>query len=194
LNFLFHQARLLFSKDSPRLSGVEDLAHIDDDERRICDLASLCCSITSSGPAADCPERHRLYGSFFSIILRDGAELSQRTADLFVAANTHAIIDSVARGVQEKPIDQIIEEALPSNLEQLLKDRRGAALDMTEVERSLVETAQLRKETLLSNIGSGQNEGTSMLPHVNCHEINPADPLRQASSGQHTQPETCFGT
>lgn len=157
LKSLFTQTRAIFSKPSPLLAPRDDLSHIDSDERRIADIASLCCSITSSGPSADSTERCELYKHFFQTVLRPGAELSQGTANLFVAVKTQAIIDSVARGVQEKPIDQLIEEAFPSDLEQQLSQRHEG-FGLTDVERSLVNTAQQRREELLSHIASGQNE------------------------------------
>lgn len=127
------------------------------DELRIANLASLCCSLTSTGRDADSADRLELYSAFFPIVLHHDAELSRRVADLFVATKTQAVIDSVARGVQEKPIDQIIDEAFPAHLEQVLT-RRHEGLDLTDTERFLVRSAQERKDALLSHIAEGQDE------------------------------------
>ncbi|EGY19998.1 hypothetical protein VD0002_g9365 [Verticillium dahliae] len=158
LKNLFTSTRQLFSQTDPVLHSDFLGSICSTDELRLANLASICCSLTSTGRDADTIDRRELYKSFFSILLRDGSELSNVVSDLFVAAKTQAIIDSVAKGVQETPIDQIIEEAFPASLEQNLKSRHGGS-DLTQVEQALVTLAYGRKEALFKQIAEGLDEG-----------------------------------
>lgn len=160
LKNLFTSTRQLFSQTDPVLHSDFLGSICSTDELRLANLASICCSLTSTGRDADTIDRRELYKSFFSILLRDGSELSNVVSDLFVAAKTQAIIDSVAKGVQETPIDQIIEEAFPASLEQNLKSRHGGS-DLTQVEQALVTLAYGRKEALFKQIAEGLDEGLS---------------------------------
>ncbi|KAM0323001.1 hypothetical protein ACHAQA_009100 [Verticillium albo-atrum] len=158
LKALFTSTRQLYSQTDPILHPDILGSLCSTDELRLANLASICCSLTSTGRDADTIDRRELYKSFFSILLRDGSELSNVVSDLFVAAKTQAIIDSVAKGVQETPIDQIIEEAFPANLEQTLKSRHGGS-ELTQVEQALVTLAYGRKEALFKQIAEGLDEG-----------------------------------
>ncbi|KAM0284520.1 hypothetical protein ACHAQH_001886 [Verticillium albo-atrum] len=158
LKNLFISTRQLYSHSDPVLHPDVFGSICSADELRLANLASICCSLTSTGRDADTIDRRELYKSFFSILLRDGNELSNVVSDLFVAAKTQAIIDSVAKGVQETPIDQIIEEAFPASLEQNLKSRHGGS-DLTQVEQALVALAYGRKEALFKQIAEGLDEG-----------------------------------
>ncbi|KAL2759609.1 hypothetical protein ACRALDRAFT_1046999 [Sodiomyces alcalophilus JCM 7366] len=158
LKSLFTQTRSLYSSTSPLLRH-EDLSFLEaEEELRVANLASLCCSMTLSGRDADSADRSELYNDFFSIILRSGADLSKEVADLFLGAKTQAVIDSVAKGVQETPIDQIIEKTFPVHLGQILRDRRGVS-DLTPTEQALTVSCQERKDALFRQIADGLDEG-----------------------------------
>lgn len=162
LKSLFLQTRSLYSSCSPLLRQ-EDLSFLEaKEELRVANLASLCCSMTLSGRDADSADRFELYNNFFSIILRSGADLSSEVADLFLAVKTQAVIDSVAKGVQETPIDQIIEKTFPIHLDQILRDRRGAS-DLTPTEQALAASCQARKDALFKQIADGLDEGASVV-------------------------------
>ncbi|ROT43460.1 hypothetical protein SODALDRAFT_39668 [Sodiomyces alkalinus F11] len=157
LKSLFVQTRSLYSSNSPLLRQ-EDLSYLEaEEELRLANLASLCCSMTSSGRDADSADRFELYNEFFSIILRPGADISTGVADLFLAVKTQAVIDSVAKGVQETPIDQIIEKTFPVHLDQILRDRRGVS-DLTPTEQALTASCQARKDALFKQIAEGLDE------------------------------------